>query len=163
MLTQPTLDRLNAMKMFFMAETLQRQSASSQSTALSFEERFGMLIDAEWSGREQRKLDQRLKSARLRHPASLEDIDFKAHRGLNRELVLAIHGAFLPERRRRTPAVNRFDEIPCAALHVVEPLSHSGFECAHHAVVQLAVLLARELPGAAHRFGVVCDDRALGG
>src|SRR2546425_3588902 len=90
MLTQPTLDRLNAMKMFFMAETLQRQSASSQNSGLSFEERFGMLIDAEWSGREQRKLDQRLKSARLRHPASLEDVDFKAHRGLNRELVLTL-------------------------------------------------------------------------
>ncbi len=90
MLTQPTLDHMNAMKMFFMVEALQRQMATSQSTALSFEERLGMLIDAEWSGREQRKMDQRLRTARLRHTASLEDVDFKAHRGLNRELVLSL-------------------------------------------------------------------------
>src|SRR5438309_12117621 len=86
MLTQPTLDRMNAMKMFFIVDAFQRQLTSSQNNALSFEERLGLLIDAEWSGREQRKLDQRLKGARLRHAASLEDVDFKAHRGLNRDL-----------------------------------------------------------------------------
>ena len=90
MLTQPTLDRMNAMKMFFMVDAFQRQLTSSQNSALSFEERLGLLIDAEWSGREQRKLDQRLKGARLRHAASLEDVDFKAHRGLNRDLVLSL-------------------------------------------------------------------------
>lgn len=90
MLTQPTLDRMNAMKMFSMAEAFSRQLASAQTSALSFEERLGLLIDAEWSGREQRKLDLRLKHARLRHAASLEDIDFKAHRGLNRDLVLSL-------------------------------------------------------------------------
>ena len=100
MLTQPTLDRMNAMKMFFMVDAFQRQLTSSQSGALSFEERLGLLIDAEWSGREQRKLDQRLKGARLRHAASLEDVDFKAHRGLNRELVLTLgRGDWIRERQ----------------------------------------------------------------
>ncbi len=47
MLTQPTLDRMNAMKMFFMVDVFQRQLASTQSSALSFEERLGLLIDAE--------------------------------------------------------------------------------------------------------------------
>jgi DNA replication protein DnaC len=100
MLTQPTLDRMNAMKMFFMVDAFQRQLTSSQSGALSFEERLGLLIDAEWSGREQRKLDQRLKGARLRHAASLEDVDFKAHRGLNRDLVLSLgRGDWIRERQ----------------------------------------------------------------
>ena len=100
MLTQPTLDRMNAMKMFSMADAFQRQLSSSQSGTLSFEERLGLLIDAEWSGREQRKLDQRLKGARLRHAASLEDVDFKAHRGLNRDLVLALgRGDWIRERQ----------------------------------------------------------------
>ena len=100
MLTQPTLDRMNAMKMFFMVDAFQRQLASTQSSALSFEERLGLLIDAEWSGREQRKLDQRLRTARLRHSASLEDVDFKAHRGLSRDLVLALgRGDWLRERQ----------------------------------------------------------------
>jgi len=100
MLTQPTLDRMNAMKMFFMVDAFQRQLASTQSSALSFEERLGLLIDAEWSGREQRKLDQRLRTARLRHSASIEDVDFKAHRGLSRDLVLALgRGDWLRERQ----------------------------------------------------------------
>src|SRR3989338_10062367 len=100
MLTQPTLDRMNAMKMFFMVDAFQRQLASTQSSALSFEERLGLLIDAEWSGREQRKLDQRLRTARLRHSASLEDVDFKAHRGLSRDLVLALgRGDWIRERQ----------------------------------------------------------------
>jgi len=100
MLTQPTLDRMNAMKMFFMVDVFQRQLASTQSSALSFEERLGLLIDAEWSGREQRKLDQRLRTARLRHSASLEDVDFKAHRGLSRDLVLSLgRGDWLRERQ----------------------------------------------------------------
>lgn len=100
MLTQPTLDRMNAMKMFFMVDAFQRQLASTQSSALSFEERLGLLIDAEWSGREQRKLDQRLRTARLRHSASLEDVDFKAHRGLSRDLVLSLgRGDWLRERQ----------------------------------------------------------------
>jgi len=100
MLTQPTLDRMNAMKMFFMVDAFQRQLASTQSSALNFEERLGLLIDAEWSGREQRKLDQRLRTARLRHSASIEDVDFKAHRGLSRDLVLALgRGDWLRERQ----------------------------------------------------------------
>lgn len=100
MLTQPTLDHMNAMKMFFMVDAFQRQLASTQSSALSFEERLGLLIDAEWSGREQRKLDQRLRTARLRHSASIEDVDFKAHRGLSRDLVLALgRGDWLRERQ----------------------------------------------------------------
>jgi len=100
MLTQPTLDRMNAMKMFFMVDAFQRQLATTQSSALNFEERLGLLIDAEWSGREQRKLDQRLRTARLRHSASIEDVDFKAHRGLSRDLVLALgRGDWLRERQ----------------------------------------------------------------
>ena len=100
MLTQPTLDHMNAMKMFFMVDAFQRQLASTQSSALSFEERLGLLIDAEWSGREQRKLNQRLRTAHLRHSASIEDVDFKAHRGLSRDLVLALgRGDWLRERQ----------------------------------------------------------------
>jgi len=100
MLTQPTLDRMNAMKMFFMVDAFQRQLATTQSSALNFEERLGLLIDAEWSGREQRKLDQRLRTARLRHSASIEDVDFKAHRGLSRDLVLSLgRGDWLRERQ----------------------------------------------------------------
>src|SRR3989338_6390808 len=128
MLTQPTLDRMNAMKMFFMVDAFHRQLATTQSSALNFEERLGLLIDAEWSGREQRKLDQRLRTARLRHSASIEDVDFKAHRGLSRDLVLALgRGDGPPERQNLlTPGPPGVGKIYLACAFA-ERACRSGF------------------------------------
>lgn len=90
MLRQATVDKMNAMKMFGLVEAFERQLTSPQMSELSFEERVGMLIDAEFAGREQRQLARRLLSARLRHQASLEQVDLKAHRGLDRQVVLSL-------------------------------------------------------------------------
>ncbi len=90
MLNQPTLEKMQAMKMNAMAEAFQQQLSSRQSAELSFEDRLGLLIDTEWTAREQRKLTRRLKGARLRYPASLEDINFNAPRGLDRQVMLSL-------------------------------------------------------------------------
>jgi DNA replication protein DnaC len=89
-LNQPTLDKMQEMRMPAMAEAFDEQLRSSQYAELSFEERLGLLIDAEWTSRQQRKLQRRLKSAKLRYPASLEDLNFRASRGLDRQVVLAL-------------------------------------------------------------------------
>jgi DNA replication protein DnaC len=90
MLTQATLDKMHAMKMTSLAEAFERQLSSGEFAPLSFEERVGMMIDAEYDAREQRKLTRRLRWARLRHQASLEDIDWQAPRGLDRPAVLSL-------------------------------------------------------------------------
>ena len=90
MLTHPTIDKLQALQLAAMAHAFDQQRGSSSHAALSFEDRVGMLVDAEWTSREQRKTSRRLKAARLRYPASLEDVDFKAPRGLDRQVVLAL-------------------------------------------------------------------------
>ncbi len=90
MLTQATLEKMQAMKMHAMAEAMERQIADSQYANLSFEERLGMLIDTEWTAREQRKLLRRLRFAKLRYPASIEDINFTAPRGLDRQVTLSL-------------------------------------------------------------------------
>lgn len=90
MLNQPTLEKLNAMKLFAMAEAFERQLGSPEHAELSFEERVGLLVDLEWTRREERKLTRRLLAAKLRYPACLEDVDYKAHRGLDRQVVLAL-------------------------------------------------------------------------
>jgi DNA replication protein DnaC len=90
MLNQQTLDKLHGMKLSGMVEAFNLQLGSAEHTRLSFEERLGLLIDAEWSTREQRKLTKRLRAARLRYAASLEDVDFKHPRGLDRQLVLSL-------------------------------------------------------------------------
>jgi DNA replication protein DnaC len=90
MLTQQTLEKMNAMKLSGMAEAFQQQLGSSECTRLSFDERLGLLVDNEWTAREQRKLKRRLRSAKMRYAASVEDIDFKHPRGLDRQQVLSL-------------------------------------------------------------------------
>lgn len=90
MLTQQTLDKMNAMKLSGMAEAFQQQLRAGEHARLSFEERLGLLVDAEWSVREQRKLTRRLRFAKLRYQASLEDVNFKHARGLDRQQVLSL-------------------------------------------------------------------------
>ncbi len=73
-----------------MAEAFDQQRGSSQYADLPFEDRLGLLVDTEWTARERRRLAQRLRHAKLRYPASLEDVDFTTPRGLNREAVLSL-------------------------------------------------------------------------
>ena len=90
MLRQETLEKMNAMKLFGMVESFETQLSSSEYAELSFEERVGLMVDTEWTAREQRKLSRRLRGAKLKYPASLENVNFRAPRGLNRQQVLSL-------------------------------------------------------------------------
>src|SRR5919205_471236 len=88
MLLSQTLDKLDGLGLFGMALGLREQLEGSQYLALSFEERFGLLVDREAEARDSRRLALRLKAARLRQEATVEDIDFRTPRGLDRSLIL---------------------------------------------------------------------------
>src|SRR3989442_10576477 len=90
MLTHPTIEKLQALRLMAMATAFDQQRSSSQHAELSFEDRFGLLVDTEWTAREHRRLTQRLRQAKLRYPASLEDVDFTTPRGLQRDVILAL-------------------------------------------------------------------------
>jgi DNA replication protein DnaC len=90
MLTHPTIEKLQALHLTAMAQAFEQQRGSSQHAALSFEDRFGLLVETEWTAREQRRLVQRLRHAQLRYPACLEDVDFATPRGLVRDVVLSL-------------------------------------------------------------------------
>jgi DNA replication protein DnaC len=90
MLTEATLEKMQEMRMSAMADAFRHQLESTQWSDLGFEDRLGMLIDTEWTNREQRKLARRIKAAKLRYAASLEDIDFKTPRGLDKSAVLSL-------------------------------------------------------------------------
>jgi DNA replication protein DnaC len=98
MLTHPTIEQLHAMHLTAMAQAFDQQRGSPPHAALPFDDRFGLLVDAEWTAREQRRLTQRLRNARLRYPAALEDVDFTTPRGLPRDVVLSLGtGAWIRE------------------------------------------------------------------
>ena len=90
MLIEQTLDKLHAMKLGAMAEAVQQQLRAGDAATLSFEERLGLLVDTEWTAREQRKLTRRLQTAKLRYAASLEAVDFTHSRRLHRQQVLTL-------------------------------------------------------------------------
>lgn len=90
-MTTATIEKLNRLKLFGMTEALTEQLAGPIYQELSFEERFGMLVDRELTYRDNRRLKNLLKGAKLRHPnACLEEIDFRTPRGLSRDLLLSL-------------------------------------------------------------------------
>ena len=90
MLKHPTLDKLHALKLTGMAAALADQSATPDITDLSFEERLGLLVDREITERDNRRMSSRLRRARLRHNAILEDLDYRNSRGLDKGLVQSL-------------------------------------------------------------------------
>ena len=90
MLNQPTVEKLHALRLVGMAEAFRAQAEQPDLTQLSFEERFALLVDQQWTWKQNRALARRLAHARLRHRASVEDIDFRSPRGLDRALVRAL-------------------------------------------------------------------------
>jgi DNA replication protein DnaC len=88
MLNHPTLEKLSQLKLYTMARTLQTQMEMPEYTELGFEERLGLLVDCEMTAREEKRLQRRLGSAKLRQNACMEDIDFGIKRGLDKSLIL---------------------------------------------------------------------------
>lgn len=91
MLVQQTLDKLEGVGLHAMAAALREQlELAPQYGELSFEDRLGLLVDREVDWRDSRRLSTRLKAAKLRHAATVEDIDFRAPRGLDRGVILSL-------------------------------------------------------------------------
>lgn len=88
MLNEPTVDKLKQLRLHAMAEAWAAQQAKPDIASLSFDERFGLLVDAEWMARENARLRRALKEAKLRLSAAcVEDIDYSAKRELDKALM----------------------------------------------------------------------------
>ncbi len=92
MLNHPTLDKLETLRFNGMAKALTEQMAVPDIEELSFEERLGLLVDREMTEREDRRLKSRLRQAKLRQTACVEDIDYRHPRGLDKSLLLDLAG-----------------------------------------------------------------------
>ena len=101
MLTEPTLDRLRALRLGAMADAYRTQLQDPTIGALSFDERVGLLVDAEHLSRDNRKLGRRLKEAKLRMAqACLEDLEYAPRRELDRALMRQLAtGRWIAEHR----------------------------------------------------------------
>jgi DNA replication protein DnaC len=92
LLQHPTIDRLRELGLEGMAKSLHELSANPESKALDHMEWLGILLEHEMTLRQQKRFEARARTAKLRHLASVEDIDYRAARGLDRALFLKLAG-----------------------------------------------------------------------
>ncbi len=92
MLKQPTIEKLNELRLFGMARALEEQNRCADYDDLSFADRLALLVDQESAERDGTRLRLRRKQAKLRLTAAIEDVDFRHARGLDKSLVLSLAG-----------------------------------------------------------------------
>ena len=90
MLTHPILEKLQQMKFYGMLTALEEQMKMADIEKLSFEDRLALIVDREMTERENRRLKTRLRKAKLRQNACIEDIDFRHPRGLDKTLFMQL-------------------------------------------------------------------------
>jgi DNA replication protein DnaC len=100
MLHQHTLEKLYALRLTGMAQAFEQQLAQPAAQSLSFEERFGLLLEQEILYRDNRRLSRLLKAAKLRLNACVEDIDYRHPRGIDRPLLSTLANCQWIERHQ---------------------------------------------------------------
>jgi DNA replication protein DnaC len=90
MLNEQTLSTLNALRLFGMAKSFSDKISHPHTADLSHQEFFGLIVQDEKTHRENLRLKRLLANAKLKQPASLEDLDYKHPRGLNKQTILEL-------------------------------------------------------------------------
>jgi DNA replication protein DnaC len=90
MLIHPILDKLQTLRFFGMLKALEEQMNMPDIEKLSFEDRFGLLVDREMIERQNRRFKTKLRKAKLRQNACIEDINFRHPRSLDKSLIMQL-------------------------------------------------------------------------
>jgi len=121
MLNGQTFEKLYALQLTGMAEALKDQMGRADMDGLAFEERFSMLVDAQHLFRENKRMKRLLENAKLKLAASMEDIDYRSPRGLDKSVMLSLASCDWVRKHRNviivgpTGAGKTF--IACALAH----------------------------------------------
>ena len=90
MLQEPMMEKLLAMRLHGMADALKMQQQDPAAGELSFLDRLALLIDHQWNWRQNQALARRLHSAKLRGNVCIEEVDYRASRGLDKSVIRAL-------------------------------------------------------------------------
>jgi DNA replication protein DnaC len=91
MLLQQTLEKMRAMKMHHMASSLDERLSKPDHQDLTVQEIIGLIVDDEFTARENARLEARLRGAKFKEKAAcMEDIDYKANRGLKKQTMVEL-------------------------------------------------------------------------
>ena len=112
MLTETTVSKLREMRLSVMANALKDQLADPQFQNMAFEDRIGLLVDAEWNARKNNHLTKLIRQATFSDPgACLENVEYLPDRGLKQEELLR----FGPATTSRSITTSSCWELPAAA------------------------------------------------
>ena len=92
MLNHPTVERLRGLGLSAMADAFTELQNTPEAADLPREDWLGLLVDREATSRDNKRLSRRLRDAKLRQAAVIEDTDFRTPRGLDRALFLKLAG-----------------------------------------------------------------------
>ena len=138
MLLHPLNETLRELKLYGLLKGLMEQESTPEIDQIPFMDRLALLIDREKSERENKRTASRLREAKLRQSASIEDLDFKTPRKLDRTLILKLgECAWVPQHQNvliTGPTGVGKSYLACARTRS-KSLSHglSGFIPACHA------------------------------
>jgi DNA replication protein DnaC len=90
MLNQQTIEKLAVLKLNGMADNFTLQLQQPKMNNLSFEDRFAMIVDAQWDWKENSRMKRYLRDAKLKLPACVEDIDYKTQRGIDQSVMMRL-------------------------------------------------------------------------
>jgi DNA replication protein DnaC len=100
LLTHPTLEQLRQLGLAGMARAFEELADNTRGAELDHAEWLGLLLDRELADRQDRRLRARLRYARLRHNAAVEDVDYRTARGLDRALFQKLaQGSWIKEQQ----------------------------------------------------------------
>jgi DNA replication protein DnaC len=92
MLDQQTIERLHALKLIGMAEAFSEQLRQPDLDRLCFAERFGLIVERQWTWKENNRMRRYLQSAKPKLNACAEDIDYHSPRGLDQSVMMRLIG-----------------------------------------------------------------------
>jgi DNA replication protein DnaC len=90
MLDKVMVEQLHELRLGVMAQKLAEQQENSDMMALSFDERLGMIVEAEWIARKTRRVERHISQANFRFPAMIEDIEYHGKHGITKQDVLRL-------------------------------------------------------------------------
>ena len=133
MLINPIITKIQELRLHAMAKAFKDQLDLPEITQLSFEERLGLLVDTEVIARENRRLETRLRNAKLQQSACLEDIDYYSPRNLDKSLLATLSYCQWVSSHQNIlivgPCGTGKTFLACALAHKACLLGHTAYYC----------------------------------